>query len=195
MALYANGGPAWALCEPGDPGATLVAESELPPEGTYRLLGSVLFDAGGVPTMQYTFAPWDVATERTVLHARLDELVALRASRGCPVTLGGQTRHLATAVDTDLIRWTNLRLTAFQMQLVGQGDSLIAIGGQAVPIWTVEGTSHEVTANQASDLMLAVVGFGALNLSRERAAIDLIDAAETPEEVEAARVAVEAYDS
>jgi hypothetical protein len=61
MALYANNGPAWALCAETDPGATQVSESTLPEAGSYHITGSVLFDVGGVPTMQYSFVSWSLA--------------------------------------------------------------------------------------------------------------------------------------
>lgn len=194
MDRFANNGPSWIWCAEDAPGAVLVPEEGRPDEGTYREVGGVLFDRGGVPVFQGTWIAWAAEADRIEISGLVQAQADTVRLGGCPVQFDGVTEHLQMRDDTDLIRWTNLRLSAFKMRLAGYGAEPMVVlgpnGPEPMPIKTAENVEHVVTVDQADTMMDWALSWNGLILKREWALKALIDAASTPEAFDDIRSAV-----
>jgi hypothetical protein len=144
MTLFANSGPAWALCAETDPGATAVHEDALPPAGSYHIVGSSLFDLSGVPTMQYNFISWSLSEGQALKLAEAEEAyddhrqrpfqwnfgtIAALDDNGASLGATG-VQHLQMRDDgrsDDIKNWLAAQVGALTALLGGQGAHVLPL--------------------------------------------------------------------
>lgn len=194
MTRFANNPPSWTWCAEGAPGAVAVVEEGQPGAGTYRETGGVLFDRDGAPVFQGAWVAWAPDDERAELQGLIQAQADAVRLGGCPVDFGGVTEHLQMRDDTDLIRWTNLRLSAFKMKMAGMGAEPMVVlgpnGPEPMPIKTAENVEHVVTVDQADTMMDWALSWNGLILKREWALKTDLDAASLPEHFDDIRAAI-----
>ncbi len=177
MAQYANGGPAWALCEANAPGATLCQEEPLPPEGTYRVIGYFLFDREGEPILQWNWVEWSLEDAKTQARADLEVAYQARMEVGFAHDFGGGVEHLQVSRTEDQVRWLGFKDACEDQIAAGFGAAPVAI-----PIRSFENITHTVTADSGRALMIALRGWMATQLAWTWAMKDHIETLTTHEQ-------------
>jgi hypothetical protein len=183
--LYATGGPNWAVAASDAPGAVLVLDDLLPAGDGYVVLGWGVEDRAGVPHRWFSVAPWDKEHDRMVLLAQHAESYEAVLGRGFPVTLDGIAETLQLRNDDDKINWLTFKDACQDMIDLGLG-----VATNPMPLRCTSNGQHFVTADAGKAMTQGLRTWAGAVMRRGWAIKDMIDAADSRDDFDAAAAAI-----